>query len=69
MIPIPDLARTICCEGGPCIRPESCDALRPDRVSICPRRSAEAVQRLLCERYRDYATPAGPISRRREITG
>jgi len=45
------LARAICCEGQPCMRPESCDAGKPWRVPISPTRAAAAVERLLCERW------------------
>jgi hypothetical protein len=45
------LARAICCEGQPCIRPDSCDAGKPWRVPISPTRAAAAVERLLCERW------------------
>jgi hypothetical protein len=45
------LARAICCEGAPCMRPDSCDAAREYRVPISPARAAAAVERLLCERW------------------
>jgi len=45
------LAKAICCEGAPCMRPESCDAGREYRVPISPTRAAAAVERLLCERW------------------
>jgi hypothetical protein len=45
------LARAICCEGAPCMRPERCDAGREYRVPISPARAAAAVERLLCDRW------------------
>jgi hypothetical protein len=52
MTPTP-LERAICCEGAPCIRPEACDAGKPGRVPICPRKAAAAVTALLCEAWKD----------------
>jgi hypothetical protein len=45
------LARAICCEGQPCLRPERCDAGQNYRVPISPTRAAADVERLLCERW------------------
>jgi hypothetical protein len=41
------LAKAICCEGQPCMRPESCDAGKPWRVPISPEKAAEAVRALV----------------------
>ena len=41
------LARAICCEGNPCMRPDSCDAGREYRVPISPVKAAAAVLALL----------------------
>ena len=49
-----DLARAICCEGQPCIRPEACDAIREYRVPVSPTKSAEAVRVLLCQQWREW---------------
>jgi hypothetical protein len=47
------LAKAICCEGAPCMRPDSCDAGRHSRA-------AAAVERLLCERWSAMANNTSP---------
>jgi hypothetical protein len=51
---IDPLARAICCEGQPCIRPEACDANREYRVPVSPTKAAEAVRVLLCQQWREW---------------
>lgn len=56
MIQTTDLARTICCEGKPCMKPEACDAAREYRVTVSPMKAAEAVSRLLCREWAEHRT-------------
>ncbi len=62
-----DIARAICCEGQPCMRPEACDAGKEHRVPVNPRKAAKAVHRLLCEAWRDYPRGNGPMTRTRTL--
>lgn len=59
------LAKAICCEGQPCLKPDACDAGREYRVPISPHKAAMAVRALLCEAWRDYPRSDGPMSRSR----
>jgi len=54
------LAKAICCEGQPCMRPDACDAGREYRVPVSPTRAAAAVERLLCERWAAMTNNTNP---------
>lgn len=60
MITINELCRAICCEGRPCISPEACYAA--DRSRSYPVRihaAAEAVEKLICERWNEKKSRDG----------
>lgn len=65
---IPELARAICCEGQPCMKPDACDAMREYRVPVSPQKAAHAVSRLLCREWAQHR-PAGPMSVTRVVEG
>jgi hypothetical protein len=49
-----DIRRAICCPGGVCIAPEACYAGDPTRsYPVHIPSAADAVARLLCERWRE----------------
>jgi hypothetical protein len=59
-----DLRRAICCPRGVCIAPEACyaaDKSRAYRVHI--HEAAEAVAKLLCERWRDAGAERAEVWR------
>lgn len=62
-----DLARVICCEGTPCMRPESCDATKRGRVPVSPMAAANAVHRLYCDQWRAQSASRGPMSATRVL--
>ena len=68
MTTLRDLERAICCPHGTCISPGDCyadDKSRAHPVNI--QHAAKAVQRLLCQAWRDWPRNGGPMSRSRNI--
>lgn len=61
-----DIAKAICCEGQPCLKPDACDAGREYRVPVSPHKAALAVRALLCREWASHR-PAGPMSVTREF--
>lgn len=59
-----DICRAICCPSGQCIRPERCDAGNRNVVVNIPH-AAAAVSRMLCDEWRSFPRPAGPMVRER----
>jgi hypothetical protein len=68
MMTLEQLARAICCPSGVCIRPEACDATNRNVVVNIPH-AAAAVSRLLCDEWRRFPRPAGPMVRERDVEG
>lgn len=59
-----DIRRAICCPRGACMDPRNCYA--DDRSRAYPvhiHEAAEAVARLLCERWRDAGAERGEVWR------
>ena len=50
-----EIARTICCPGGVCVRPERCFATaRGEQTLVDVRTAATAVHELYCRRWREW---------------
>lgn len=68
MTTLRDIERAICCPHGTCISPRDCyadDRSRQHPVHI--HQAARAVQRLLCEAWRDWPKNDGPMTRSRTL--
>jgi hypothetical protein len=63
-----DICRAICCPSGVCIRPEACDSANRNVVVNIPH-AAAAVSRLLCDEWRRFPRPSGPMTRERTAEG
>lgn len=58
-----EIARTICCPGGVCVRPERCFASAlGEQTLVDVRTAARAVHELLCRRWREWPRNSGPMS-------
>ena len=63
-----ELARAICCPSGTCCSPGACyahDRTRSHLVDI--HAAAAAVQRLYCDRWREWTASRGPMSATRVL--